>query len=284
LSSELIELAKTLTPDLVILGLPQRLGPGKARNAGLSKCQHEWIFFLDDDAFLPSRYFHTALPLLAKDTIDIFGGPDAPAPEMSSFSTALALSLSSPFCTGSTFLRHKSVGSELVRAKVDQLTSCNLWIRRRFFEESSFPDDYDRTEEVVLLTELENLGARMFYHPKLKVFHHRRETIAEVTRPTFFAGYFRSKLMKQTKIKVHGMVIFWLPSLFVLLHVLVFFDPYTFLELSRFYLALVLAMSLAITAREKKLSLIPMVMFLHWYIVFTYGVGFLAHRLRHPWK
>jgi hypothetical protein len=77
-----------------------------------------------------------------------------------------------------------------------------------------------------------------------------------------------------------GDEIFWLPSLFVMLHSLILFDPLTFWYLARLYLSIILMASIALTMRVQRLRYFPLVTFFHYYIVFVFGVGFLAERIR----
>lgn len=276
-SDGVVTKAKALTSEVDILSLAERERPGKSRNLGIELVRHEWTFLIDDDAYAYPRYFETALPLLQQEGIDVLGGPDAPAKGMDYFSQALALTLTSPFCTGPTFGRHQRKGTQLVPATEEMLTSCNLWIRTSLLRAHPFPEDYKRTEETALLLDLQKLGAHLFYHPALQVGHHRRKTLKSLWHPTFYAGFYRSKVLKE---KSPGKEwIFWMPSLFVLLHLTLFFSLPLFLILARIYLTLVVMMGLNLGARYRRLSLFPAIAFLHHFIVFVYGLGFLSHRM-----
>jgi len=117
----------------------------------------------------------------------------------------------------------------------------------------------------------------MFYHPALAVAHHRRKDLRSLFRPTLLAGYYRSKVMLDKSTKNSSM--FWLPSLFVLLHLVIFISPTLFGVLTRIYLGLIVMMSLNIAARKRNIGLFAYVALLHYFIVFVYGLGFLSHRL-----
>lgn len=282
LSEVILAKAQSLGCQIDVLNLPEISTPGTARNQGLALVKQEWVYLLDDDAYLPGTYFGLILPLLDKQGLDVIGGPDSPAKDMEPFSEALAIALSSPFCTGATYARHKVVGSKLVLADEESLTSCNLWIRSKLLAEVRFPEDYRRTEEIALLTDLKAKGARMYHHPKLWVYHHRRKKLKDLWSPTFNAGFYRSKLMQEKPASDKAM--FWLPSVFVLLHLTLLLDVYSFITLARIYGTLVVAISLALCARRQKVGLLIYVSFLHWLIVFNFGLGFMAQRLGYPWS
>ena len=126
LSEEVIKLADSLGAKLDILTLDEKVLAGEARNRGLELVESDWVFFLDDDAYIISNYFDHLLPLLHKEGIDVIGGPDTAAKNMTTWSEALAIALASPFCTGKTFSRHSSQGKMLKMATEETLTSCNL--------------------------------------------------------------------------------------------------------------------------------------------------------------
>ena len=278
LTPELTQKALSLTEHVTFLPTDTQMMPGKARNIAMSAVTGEWIYFLDDDAFVLPGYWETVAPLLADPKIDVLGGPDSPAGGMNALSLSLALSLSSPFCTGATFSRHKSIGKKLQVADEEKLTSCNLWVRTSALEGITFPEDYIRAEETVFLQKLKKSGKGLFYHPKLKVAHFRRNKLSQLWRPSFYAGYFRSKLMKE-KLK-KGNEAFWLPSVFVLLHLLFFVEPVVFWYLVRMYASIIIFVSLGLAMKAKRFYLFPIIAFLHYFIVFMYGVGFLSERVR----
>jgi glycosyltransferase involved in cell wall biosynthesis len=278
ITPELKSKAESLTPVFTLLQSDIQHTPGKARNLAMESVQGEWIFFLDDDAFILPGYWDIIQPLLGDTKIDVVGGPDSPAGGMNALSLSLAMTLSSPFCTGATFSRHKSFGKKLQFADEEKLTSCNLWVRASSLEGTKFPEDYIRAEETVFLQKLKKLGKGMFYHPKMKVAHFRRSKFRQLWRPSFYAGFYRSRLMKQ-KLK-KGNEAFWLPAFFVLLHLLIFIEPVSFWFLVRMYLGIIVFVSMGLAMKIKRFYLFPIITFLHWFIVFMYGVGFLAERFR----
>jgi glycosyltransferase involved in cell wall biosynthesis len=278
LTPELKAKAESLTPLFTLLHSDIQLMPGKSRNLAMESVTGEWIYFLDDDAFVLPGYWEILKPLLSDVKIDVLGGPDSPAGGMNALSLSLALTLSSPFCTGVTFSRHKPFGNKLQHADEEKLTSCNLWVRTSSLDGVKFPEDFIRAEETVFLQKLKKMGKGLFYHPKLKVAHFRRSRFIQLWRPSFYAGFYRSRLMKE-KLK-KGNEAFWLPSFFVLLHLLIFIEPVSFWYLVRMYLGIIVFVSMGLAMRVQRFYLFPLITFLHWYIVFMYGVGFLAERIR----
>ncbi len=281
LSEEVLNLSHSLSSQVMTEFSPEKLTPGKARNLGLSLVTTPWVYLIDDDAYLIPHYGQIAGPLFQNAKVDVFGGPDAPAPKMTLFAQSLAIALSSPFCTGTTFARHRSLGNRLVAADEQKLTSCNLWIRMSALGEIRFPEDYKRGEEVLLLNQLDNSGASMFYHPKLKVGHFRRKNFWHLLRPSFDGGFYRSRILKEGKFV--GAEVFWLPSVFVVLHLTYFFSPESFWEMTKIYAGTILAVSLGLSSKAGKPWLFCIVALLHYFIVTTFGLGFLYERIKF-WK
>ncbi len=278
LTPELKAKAESLTSHFTHLQSDIQLTPGKARNLAMESVAGEWIYFLDDDAFVLPGYWEILEPLLWDTKIDVLGGPDSPANGMSALSLSLALTLSSPFCTGATFSRHKSFGKKLQHADEEKLTSANLWVRTSALDNVKFPEDFIRAEETVFLQKLKKNGKGLFYHPKLKVAHFRRSQFKQLFRPTFYAGFYRSRLMKEKLRK--GNEAFWLPSFFVLLHLFIFIDPTIFWYLVRMYLGIIVFVSMGLAMKVNRFTLFPIITFLHWFVVFMYGIGFLAERIK----
>ena len=278
LSDSTLARLKSLNADVTLIDSETKLNPGRARNLALAAAKHPWIFFLDDDAFLLPNYWDMALPLLEDLKVDVIGGPDSMAPGMSKFSEALAITLASPFCTGLTFSRHHALGNRVMMADEEKLTSCNLWVRRSLLGKDPFPEDFLRAEETVVLLNMSRLGARIYYHPKMRVAHFRRKKLQELLRPTFLAGFYRSRTMKVSPSA--GSEIYWLPSVFVLMHLTFFLNQSSFLSLAQLYLSLIGCVCVGLAIKAERVVLAPLILFLHYFIVFAYGVGFLYERIR----
>lgn len=276
LSEDIFEKANSLTSEVHILQLAQKETQGKARNAAVKLIKYDWAFLIDDSAYLYPRYFETLMPLLNLERVDVLGGPDAPAKGMDSFSEALAITYASPFCTGKTYSRHTRIGKQLIPATEETLSAYNLWIRTEVLREIPFSEKYQKGEEIAFLMDLQQRGAHMYYHPALVVAHFRKENLKSLFQSTFYSGCNRSKILKEKSSQQFGS--YWLPAVFVLLHLLVLISPVLFLTFLRIYLGIIVMMSLNLASRRKKLGLFGYISFMHYFIVFVYGLGFLANR------
>lgn len=277
LSEASVAFAKNLTSDVEVVLLEEKQTMGKARNEGIALVKHEWIYFVDENAYLSPKYFEHIIPFLNQDRIEILGGPEVYSKDMNSFSQAFSITLGSPFCSGKSFTRHQPKGRSLIPATEEMLTSANLWIRTHLVREVIFAETYRHKEDTAFLVDLANHGAKMFYYPSLIVARYQQVTLADVWRETFDSGFYRSQFMREKANA--GSFSFWLPALFVLSHCLIIVSPTAAWLFARIYLGLVVMMSLNLAARKQKLQLFLQISFLHYFIVFVYGLGFLSNRL-----
>lgn len=278
LSEEFEAYLREMPVELTLIYSEVLLTPGKARNLGLESCLGEWIFFIHEDSYVLPHYWEVVLPLLKEPKMDVIGGPDTAAAGMNFFSRGLAVALSSPFCTGTTFARHRKLGRKMVFADEEKLSAGNLWVRKAALGEIKFPEDYTRSEDILFLQKLSAHHSGMFYHPRLMVARYRHENILTLFAPIFRSGYFRSRSMRENLSR--DTLAFWLPSVFVLLHLIYFFRPEVFKSLTQLYLGIILAVSLGLSVKNRSFFSTPLVVVLHYFIVFTYGLGFLAERFK----
>lgn len=269
--------AEALTSSVLMIESPEHLTYGRARNLALDQAEGEWVCFLHEDANLLKDYWDILLPLVKEPKIDVIGGVDIMASNMSALSRAVSISLTSPFCAGTTFARHKALGKKMQEADEEKLSQTHLWVRRSVIGNYHFPETYKRGDEVLFLQLLKSKGAGMFYHPKLKVAFFRSSRFTEIFRSTFYAGYYRSKLMRQ-KLSP-GSSIFWLPAMFVLLHLLFFLDTTAFVSLVRLYVGIIFFVSFGLAIKAHSTWLFPIIAILHYVIVLIFGVGFLTERI-----
>lgn len=263
-------------PHVEVIALPEALPPGAARNRGLAILKGEWTYFIDDDAQVPPGYFEYWLKTVrALPNAQVIGGPDSSPPESAGVSRAVSIALSSPLCTGATHRRHRARGLKAVPATETILTSCNLWVKTIWWKRGiKFPEDFRRGEETVVLQNILKQTPEMWWVPGLTVWHERRKNLAALTKASWGGGFHRARILSQQG----GPLWFWFAPLFVGLHLSAVAMPPFFEFLAIFWLVIVSAVSLFLCFEVRQLKLWPLVVFLHWGILFSYGVGFLQYQ------
>jgi glycosyltransferase involved in cell wall biosynthesis len=263
-------------PEAEVLLVNEPLPPGAARNRGLPRLKGEWSFLLDDDAQLPPGYFdYWQKTLRALPQAEVVGGPDSAPPESSGLARAVSLSLSSPLCTGATHRRHRARGLKALPADETILSSCNLWVRTHWWRRGiKFPEDFRRGEETVVLQAIRRSTSEMWWVPGLGIWHARRSSLSALARASWGGGFHRARILSQQG----GPAWFWFAPLFVILHLSIVAMPPFFTFLATVWLTMVGVVSLLLCFEAKQLLLWPWVLFLHWGIPFSYGVGFLQYQ------
>ncbi len=260
LSQELLQLARSLAPHVRQLS---HLDEARENSKG------DWILFLRENMTLGKSYWEVAMPLILEPKIDVLGGPLLPAKGMRPLALSYEIALSSPFCTGMSFVRHRSLGRKLMMADEEKLSTEAIWIRKNLFR------DIELGSELLLVLKRE--GHNLFYHPQLSVAHFSHMSLREMTRKSFQQGQLRSSLNKK-KLSV-GSEVYWLPALFILLHLIIFLNIEFFLNLVTLYLGVIGFVGLGLAFRSQKFYLFPLIAFFHYFIVALYGVGFLYQRI-----
>ncbi len=178
--------------NLTTIYLENSVTPATARNLAIKRTNGEYLFFLDDDAFLPEDYF---LHFDFKEGWDVLGGPDHTPPESNSFQVQVGMTLRSPICMGPTFERHKKSNENVLKqGHESNLILCNLWIKKEVLTKNrlEFDEFFFRNEENVLIKKLQQLGANIRYNPSIYVYHDRKKNIQELYKSVFKSGFYRA--------------------------------------------------------------------------------------------
>lgn len=260
LSAELLQLAQQLAPHVRELS---NLEEAKESAKG------DWIFFLRENMTLGKSYWEVAMPLILEPKIDVLGGPLLPAKGMGPLALSYEIALSSPFCTGMSFVRHRSLGRKLMMADEEKLSEEAIWLRKNLLRVT------ESGRELLLVLKKE--GHQLYYHPQLSVAHFNLMSFWEMMRKPLERGQLRSLLNKKN-LSV-GSEVYWLPAVFILLHLIVFFNSELFLYLVTLYLGVIGFVGLGLAFRSRKFYLFPLIAFFHYFIVALYGVGFLYQRI-----
>lgn len=236
----------------------------------LREAEGEWVLILREDAILSKKYWDIVIPHLLESKLEVLGGPDRPHLEAGAISRSLGIALSSPFCTGMSFARYRSLGNKLTLGDEEKLGEGALWVRREYL--------IKLLPHHELLQTLKNEGRSIFYHPRLISFRFYENTLGKIAKSSFHRGRERSRLnrLKLTS----GAEAFWLPSIFVFLHLLVVIEGEAFLALAKLYWGIILFVSLGLSFQSKKFWLFPLVALNHYFVVIFYGIGFLYQRIK----
>lgn len=271
-----LDKTKTNDPSLKCYYVPS-CSPSAARNFGITKCQGENIFFLDDDCFLPVNYFdHVDLTI----NWDVLGGPDQTSPDSSEFQKTLGNVLSSPLCMGKTHFRHSlNAKPGIIEADESQLILCNLWIKKKIFTEDrhTFDNELFRNEESFLLKKLKLEGKMIMYCPSLYVYHLRRDNYGPLATAVMRSG--ECRVLSFMKLPLARELIYLLPLFYIFMLFVWLFNLSSFLSMIFIpYFVLVYVIGF-VKSKSLKLNYL----FVHIFVLFIYSIGLTKGLLQHTW-
>ena len=197
-------MAAELRDSLIIHSIPLRyteaevaVTPAQARNQLLEGVTADWIYFIDDDAFVEPSFFVTfSRTILDFPQVSALGGPNLTPPRSSRFQRATGVALASRFATFFSVSRYRKEGVARETNEAS-LILCNLFARRSALKKPPFPGTFICNEENWLLQTLTAEKRQIIYAPDLWVFHERRESWPELSRQVYKYGYGRGQNLRR---------------------------------------------------------------------------------------
>jgi glycosyltransferase involved in cell wall biosynthesis len=181
---------------IVPLEFGERLTPSACRNRLLGRVSGEWIYFLDDDAFVGEDFFEKweASPL--RRTCAAVGGPNLDPPVSREFQKVTSWALASRFATYFSSARYTGKGQARFCSE-ESLILCNLFVKKSALNEHSFLEDLECAEENWMLQNVERENHRLGYDPDLSVWHERRPDLRSFARQVFKYGFGRGQIFRR---------------------------------------------------------------------------------------
>ena len=241
LKETLLKLKKQSFKKFEILVITDKVSgsanPSEKRNLGVKMAKGQYLVFFDDDSFPKTNYFKNAFKLITKNPdFAAFCGPCLTPSKDNLYQKASGLVWSSLLGSGGAGVYRNSIQSARF---VEDYPSVNLIVKKTDFDlAGGFDTSFWPGEDTVLCLNLvKKFHKKIYYHPSLIVYHHRRSVIIphlqQITRYAVQRGFFAKKF-PETSRKIG----YFIPSIFTLYIFLIIFFSTNFLFKLPLYLYL----------------------------------------------
>lgn len=189
--------------------------PAQKRNLGAKMSKGKYLAFLDDDSYPDKNWLLNASKII-QNTSDLAAvcGPSLTPPSDNFRRQASGLVWSSYLGSGGAGTYRNSISKSRF---VDDYPTVNLIVKKTSFNKAGgFNTHHWPGEDTILCLDLVyKLHQKIFYHPSIMVYHHRREVITahlkQITRYALHRGNF-ARFYPKTSLKIGYLI----PSVFTL--------------------------------------------------------------------
>ncbi len=194
--------------------ISKKSDPSFKRNLGSKKAKGDYLCFLDDDSYPKSNWLKNLyLQIKKHPNYAAFCGPTLTPKKDNVYQQASGLFWSS--FLGSGGAGHYRNSPQKARF-VDDYPTVNLTVNKNIFHKiGGFKSKYWPGEDTILCLDLINHSEKIYYHPSIQVYHHRRAVLLphlkQISRYALHRGLFARKFPK-TSFRIGYLA----PSLFLL--------------------------------------------------------------------
>ena len=165
-------------------------GPASARNYGARYAKGEYLIFLDSDTTIPAGYFEAIESYLAKNEVDLFGGPDRSDDSFTPLQRAISYSMTSFFTTGGIRGGKKKITRFIPR-------SFNMGVNREVYNALQGFSKMRFGEDIDFSTRIFKGGYKCRLFPGAWVWHKRRTDLKKFFKQVHNSGIARINLTKR---------------------------------------------------------------------------------------
>lgn len=251
--------------------------PTTKRNIGAKIAHGKYLAFLDDDAYPHKNWLNNIVRLLTTDNHQCVCGPGVIPADAKFWEKVINQLLISKLFSGHLTFRFQKENRRLV----DDFPSMNLIINKQIFLKAhGFHKKYWPGEDSKLCEELIKSGYKIYYDPKILVFHHRRDSFISHLKQYARYGWHRGVFFAHGDINSRK-IIYLLPTVLLLITILclILYINHKLIYLLipiNLYFFIALIVGLLVLIRTKSFIMLCSVIFTMIFTHYTYGIMFLT--------
>ncbi|MEK9208283.1 MAG: glycosyltransferase [Patescibacteria group bacterium] len=186
-------------------------GPATKRDIALKYVKGKICAFIDDDAYPHPNWLKNAFNDFNKLNIIAVGGPGVTPPEDGYWEKLAGLVYESIFCSGKAQRRFVPTHQKYV----DDWPAYNLLINTDILNRvGGYGNDFYGGEDTFLCLKLIKEG-KIYYDPKVVVYHHRRRLFIDLLKQIFNIGIHRGYFAKKFP-ETSRQIFYFLPSILLI--------------------------------------------------------------------
>jgi GT2 family glycosyltransferase len=282
-SKATINLNAFCSDERVKLVIAPEAGLSEARNLGISKSSNDIVAFTDDDCTVAPDWPQHALGMFDNPEVGIVGGPGVTHPNDGWKSKCSGAVLSTRLGTSSSVYRYSVISDHPVHVREKQLSTCNIFFRKRVLEEHGhFHSALQTCEENELIERIRSAGYSVLYVPACVVYHHRRPLFVPFLKQIVRYAIGRAKFILEWPQYLNPICL--LPSIWFSVTVALLILSVFYLQAARaiaillaiYLITIAIAASRSTAKNRLKLRFAPLIFLGVISMHYLYGLSFLA--------
>lgn len=169
-------------------------GPGEKRDIGIMKAKGKLVAFLDDDSYPERDWLKQIVKIMNKIKASAVCGPGLTPPADNFSKKITGAILANPLGSGPYYYRFIKGSPRFV----DDYPAYNLTVAKdALLKIGGFGTKFYGGEDTTLCLKLINAGEKIYYHPDIVVYHHRRKFPFEYMQQVGNVGLHRGFFVKK---------------------------------------------------------------------------------------
>ena len=207
-------------------------GPAEKRDIGIKAAKGSIIAFLDDDSYPEKNWLKKGVEILNKQKVEAVCGPGLTPPSDNYWQKVTGAVLSSSLGSGPYYYRFVKGNPEFV----DDYPAYNMLLKKEILKKiGGFGTKFYGGEDTAICIKIIENGGRIFYHPDIVVYHHRRSFPLEYAKQVGNVGLHRGYFVKKYP-KTSLRLSYFLPAIATLILILMFVFSLIFNEFTKLFL------------------------------------------------